>query len=176
MPFVATASAHYANISDGRSFFSFLPSMAANAPHPWGGCDDAKRVESVANGCKLLHKHRCAVQTWSLHQRKSRCGGCSPTPPRPPWGKTLFCAYAREAARRVYFAYAVLYERFLYRPWRTMRPVRGTCVPSSYSQYAIHSGGRSFFSFLPSMAANACHPWHGCEDAHERSEGMQTIA
>ncbi len=29
-------------------------------------------LTSEARGCKLLHKHRCAVQTWSLHQKKRK--------------------------------------------------------------------------------------------------------
>ncbi len=29
-------------------------------------------LTSEARGCKLLHKHRCAVQTWSLHQKKKK--------------------------------------------------------------------------------------------------------
>ncbi len=178
-------------------------------------------LTSKARGCKLLHKHRCAVQTWSLHQKKrkrtkekksgavgerletlngtelttapmsaeqdgvpcnqhgadimglrGRHGRCDTEmeliakaavgarPHTPEYSVNAFCDYARVGCTTCVFCFAVLRERFLYRPWRTMRPVRGTCVPSSYSQYAIYSDGRSFFLFftihgaqsVPSMA------------------------
>ncbi len=43
-------------------------------------------LTSVARGCQLLHKHRCAVQTWSLHQSAI---------PREPWHEqSRICAKA----------------------------------------------------------------------------------
>ncbi len=68
---------HYANISDGRSFSFLLTSMAANAPRPWGGCEDAREEKSRAEGerletIKISVAKRHKDGTYSKRTKKSR--------------------------------------------------------------------------------------------------------
>ncbi len=45
--------------------------------HPWQPMRPVhgtavRTLTSEARGCQLLHKHRCAVQTWNLHQKEKK--------------------------------------------------------------------------------------------------------
>ncbi len=113
-----------------------------------------------------------------------------------PWHKRALCASRLHAVCGM--AHAVLYELFLRSSSRTCYDIRSDdctfflfflCdakrkerrIPKKEKKKPLWGQAPTpprikQTLLVSSLSAYACRPWHGCDDAHERSEGMQTIA